>query len=350
MEYRLLGRSGLKVSTLSFGAMTFGGAGMHSSVGNTNVEEARRQIDMCLDAGINLFDTAEAYSQGQSEQILGEALGSRRQDVLVATKCFGRSGAGLGDCGASRHHIIKACEASLRRLNTDYVDLYQIHHQDLNTPPEETLRALDDLVRAGKVRYIGSSNHSGWIQMRALATSDRLGLNRYLSQQIQYSLLQRDAENELLLLGAHEGVGALIWGGLASGYLSGKFVQAASGAEPTRLGGGAQLARIDTTQARSIIDTLNQIAADHHGASASQVAINWIVRKPGVSSVIIGARTAAQLADNLACATWSLNDAEIARLDEVSAPVLPYPYSLHRGMFAAYNPAPPLQLRPPGAG
>jgi aryl-alcohol dehydrogenase-like predicted oxidoreductase len=343
MEYRYLGRSGLKVSTLAFGTMTFGGAGMHSSVGNTNVEEARRQIDMCLEAGVNLFDTAEAYSQGQSEEILGEALGARRPDVLVATKCFGRSGLGLGDCGASRHHIIKACEASLRRLNTDYIDLYQVHHQDLNTPPEETLRALDDLVRAGKVRYIGSSNHSGWMQMRALAVSDRLGLNRYLSQQIMYSLLQREAENELLLLGAHEGVGALIWGPLASGYLSGKFVQAASSGEPTRLGGGPRLAQIDTAQARAIVEMLNQIAAGHPGASASQVAINWIVRKPGVSSIIIGARTTAQLADNLASATWSLNDVEMARLDEVSAPVLPYPYSIHRSHFAAYNPALPLQ-------
>jgi aryl-alcohol dehydrogenase-like predicted oxidoreductase len=202
MEYRLLGRSGLKVSAFSFGAMTFGGSGMFANVGNTQSAEARRQIDMCLDAGVNLFDTADAYSEGRSEELLSEALGARRPQVLVATKFFGRTGPGVNDLGASRHHILNACEASLRRLKTDYIDLYQIHNQDLVTPPEETLRALDDLVRAGKVRYIGSSNHAGWTKMRALATSDRLGITRYVSQQIQYSLLERSAENELLAAGS----------------------------------------------------------------------------------------------------------------------------------------------------
>jgi len=235
MEYRLLGRSGLKVSVFSFGAMTFGGSGMFASVGKTKSAEARRQIDLCLEAGVNLFDTADVYSDGRSEELLGEALGARRSQVLIATKFFGRTGPGVNDLGGSRRHIIDACAASLKRLKTDYIDLYQVHNQDMLTPPEETLRAFDDLVRAGKVRYIGSSNHAGWTQMRALATSDRLRISRYVSQQIQYSLLERGAEHELLPLGVNEGVGALIWGPLSAGYLTGKFNRM-DDAKGTRLG------------------------------------------------------------------------------------------------------------------
>jgi aryl-alcohol dehydrogenase-like predicted oxidoreductase len=348
MEYRQLGRSGIKVSVFSFGTMTFGGTGMFATVGNTQSADARRQVDRCLEAGINLFDTADVYSDGQSEQLLGEALGARRPQVLVATKCFGQTGAGVNDLGASRGHIIAACEASLRRLETDYIDLYQIHNQDLSTPPEETLRALDDLVRAGKVRYVGSSNHAGWTQMRALATSDRLGLCRYVSQQIQYSLLERDAESELLPCGVHEGVGALIWGPLASGYLSGKFRRKDTAGQ-TRLGGRGRLAQTDTEQARRVLAVLEDIAMVHAGASASQVALNWIARKPGVSSIIIGARNSAQLEDNLAAAMWSLSDAEIARLDEVSATPLRYPYSMHQAYAAVRNPRAPLQAGLPAA-
>ncbi|MGB8363129.1 MAG: aldo/keto reductase [Rhizomicrobium sp.] len=347
MEYRLLGRSGLKVSVFSFGAMTFGGAGMFAAVGETKGADAKRQVDMCLEAGVNLFDTADVYSEGQSEEVLGDALGSRRGQILIATKFFGQTGQGVNDLGGSRHHIIKACEASLRRLKTDYIDLFQIHNQDLITPPEETLRALDDLVGAGKVRYIGSSNHSGWTKMRALATSDRLGLNRYISQQIQYSLLDRDAESELLPLGVHEGVGALIWGPLGSGYLTGKFKRASSDAGHTRLGSGGRLARTDTERGRLIVDVLEEIAIARPGATASQVALNWVARKAGVSSIIIGARTVEQLADNLKAATWSLDDAEIARLDEVSAVPLRYPYFMHRDFASGRNPAP--GLLPPGA-
>ena len=341
MEYRLLGRSGLKVSAFSFGAMTFGGAGMFANIGETKAADARRQIDMCLDVGVNLFDTADLYSLGQSEELLGNALGARRPEVLIATKFYGRIGPGANDMGGSRHHIINACEASLRRLKTDYIDLYQIHNQDLLTPPEETLRALDDLVSAGKVRYIGSSNHGGWTKMRALATSDRLGLARYVSQQIKYSLIDRDAENELLPLGIHEGVGALIWGPLSAGYLTGKFRDAANVAQ-TRLGKGDRLPGTDTTQARKVVALLEEIAADHAGASLSQVALNWVARKPGVSSIIIGARTSEQLADNLAAAGWSLSDAEIARLDEASAVPPRYPYQMHRDFGAERNPLPPL--------
>lgn len=340
MEYRQLGRSGLKVSVFSFGAMTFGGSGMFASVGNTQSTEARRQVDMCLDAGVNLFDTADVYSDGRSEELLGEALGARRSRVLVATKLGGQTGPGVNDLGASRRHIIDACEASLRRLKTDYIDLYQLHNQDLLTPPEETLRAFDDLVRAGKVRYIGSSNHSGWTKMRALATSDRLGIARYLSQQIQYSLLERSAEYELLPLGVHEGVGALIWGPLASGYLTGKF-RNPTAVDGTRLVARGLLGRFDTDQGRRVVEVVEEIAVGR-GVSAAQVGLNWIVRKAGVSSILIGARTTSQLQDNLAAATWSLTDAEITRLDEVSAVAPPYPYYVHRMYMADRNPVAPM--------
>lgn len=341
MEYRLLGRSGLKVSVFSFGVMTFGGAGMFAGMGDTTGAAAKRQIDMCLDAGVNLFDTADIYSEGQSEEILAEALGSRRPGVLIATKFFGRTGPGVNDLGGNRHHIVQACEGSLRRLKTDYIDLYQIHNQDLSTPPEETLRALDDLITAGKVRYIGSSNQSGWLKMKALATSDRLGLNRYISQQIQYSLLTRDAEDELLPLGVHEGVGALIWSPLASGYLTGKFRRGTK-AEVTRLGGGERLSSMDTEQARKVIDVLEEVAAGRNGASISQVALNWIARKPGVSSIIVGARTDDQLTDNLAAATWSLTDEEIAHLDQCSQLPQRYPYYMHSNFAGDRNPRPAL--------
>lgn len=341
MEYRQLGRSGLNISVYSFGAMTFGGTGSFASVGNTGSAEARRQIDLCLDAGVNLFDTADVYSDGRAEEILAEALGSRRSQVLIATKFGGRTGPGVNDLGASRGHILAACEASLRRLQTDYIDLYQLHTQDLLTPVEETLRALDDLVRAGKVRYIGSSNHSGWTKMRALGVSGRLGITRYVSQQIQYSLLERGAEHELLPLGVHEGVGALIWGPLASGYLSGKFAHPAGG-DGTRLLARGLLGKFDTEQGRRVVALVGDIAATRT-VSPAQVALNWVVRKAGVSSIIIGARTTDQLLDNLAAATWSLTDAEIAALDAASVTPLPYPYHMHRAFMPERNAVAALQ-------
>ncbi len=344
MEYRTLGRSGLKVSVFSFGAMTFGGdSGFFARVGQTQGKDAERQIDMCLEAGVNLVDTADIYSNGQSEEVLADALGKRRSRMLIATKCFAAMGDGVNDVGASRHHIIEACEASLRRLKTDHIDLYQLHNQDLTTPIEETLRALDDLVRQGKVRYIGSSNYGGWTKMKALATSERLGLERYVSQQIQYSLLRREVEHELLPLGVSEGVGALIWSPLASGYLTGKFRQAATNA-PTRMG-SERLAEVNDERAGRIVDVLQEIAAGHAGATPGQAALNWVARKPGVASIIMGARTEAQLADNLAASTWPLSDAEIARLDEVSATPAPYPYSHHRSFNRGRQP--PAVLLPP---
>ena len=344
MEYRHLGRSGLKVSAFSFGAMTFGGSGFFSTIGTTRAEEARRQIDMCLEAGVNLFDTADIYSGGESEEVLAEALGARRKSVLIATKGFGTMGPGVNDLGASRQHIVEACEASLKRLKTDYIDLYQIHNQDRLTPADETLRALDDLVSAGKVRYIGSSNHSGWTKMKALATSDRLGLSRYVSQQIQYSLLSRDAEAELLPLGVEEGVGALIWGPLANGYLTGKFRGGAQ-VEGARLAARGHLHEMDTPHSRRVLEAMDEIVAARPGVSLSQVALNWVARRAGVASIIVGARTAEQLADNLAASTWSLADEEMAKLDQASTTPLRYPYFMHRDFAGDRNP-PPAWLPP----
>jgi len=342
MEYRVLGRTGLLVSTFSFGAMTFGGAGRFETYGHVRGDEARRLIDMTLDVGVNLFDTANVYSAGQSEEILAEALGPRRKDVILATKCNGVMGRGPNDCGSSRRHIIESCEASLRRFKTDYIDLYQLHNQDSLTAPEEAVRALDDLVRAGKVRYVGSSNFSGWYKMKALAAADRWGLSRYASQQIQYSLLWRDAEDELLRLGISEGVGALIWSPLAGGFLTGKFRGGGAADVPTRID-GEKLSTLETERAARILAALDQVAAARPNASPAQVALNWVVRKAGVTSVILGARTEAQLADNLAAAAWSLTDAEIALLDEASRPAARYPYYIQTQAAPHRNPPLPLQ-------
>jgi aryl-alcohol dehydrogenase-like predicted oxidoreductase len=344
MEYRVLGRTGLLVSTYSFGAMTFGGAGKFGVFGHVQGAQAQRLIDMTLEAGVNLIDTANVYSAGQSEEILGEALGKRRKDVILATKCHGVMGPGPNDCGASRRHIIESCEASLKRLKTDYIDLYQLHNQDSLTAPEEAVRALDDLVRAGKVRYIGSSNFSAWYKMKALAASERYGLARYVSQQIQYSLLWRDAEDELLRLGVEEAVSALIWSPLAGGFLTGKFRGGGAGGVPTRID-GEKLSTLESERATRILSALDEVASGRSGVSLAQVALNWVVRKAGVTSVILGARDEAQLADNLAAATWSLSDEEMARLDEASRPPPRYPYYMH--LQAAAHRNPPLPLQPP---
>lgn len=230
MEMRFLGKSGLKVSTLSFGTMTFGGGDNYfEQMGGTQLDEAQRLVGICLDAGVNMFDTADVYSHGRSEEILGQALGKRRQDVILATKAFARMGDGPNDVGLSRHHLIRACEDSLRRLNTDYIDLYQVHSFDALTPLEETLRALDDLIRSGKVRYIGCSNYSAWHLMKALCVSEREGLERYVSQQVYYSLVARELEYELVPLGRDQGVGILVWSPLAFGFLSGKYRRGSSG-------------------------------------------------------------------------------------------------------------------------
>lgn len=307
MEMRFLGRSGLEVSVFGFGTMTFSdGEGRFGGVGATRGCDARRQVDMCIDVGVTLFDTADVYAAGRSEEILGDALGDKRKNIVLATKVFGRMGRGAHDTGLSRRHLIDACDASLRRLGTDWIDLYQVHSFDALVPIEETLRALDDLVTAGKVRYIGCSNYAGWQLMKATAAAERLGTERFIGQQIQYSLMVRDAEEELLPCGVDQGIGALIWSPLAQGFLSGKFRHDGGGAAQ-RLVLSNSLKLYDTPRGVSVVDTLFEIAADHPGASPAQVALNWLLARPGVSTVLIGARSDEQLADNLAAATWSLD-------------------------------------------
>ena len=338
MEYRLLGASGLEVSVLSFGTMTLGGEGRFAAMGNVQVEEARRQVEICIEAGVNLFDTADIYSFGKSEEVLGKALGARRKDIVLATKVFVRLEPGTNKAGLSRRHILEACEASLRRLGTDYIDLYQSHNFDSLTPLDETLRAFEDLIRAGKIRYAGCSNYSGWQLMKALSISDRLGIPRYISQQINYSLLARDAEHELVPAGLDQGVGIMAWSPLQGGLLSGKFRRGQAKPSESRLNTLDAPGTFDPERLYKIVDCLADIGAQR-GVSIPQVALNWVMRKPGVDTVIIGARTEQQLRDNLAAANWSLTDAEVERLDEVSALPLPYPY-WHQQKFAGdRNPA-----------
>jgi len=332
MEYRLLGASGLEVSVLSFGTMTLGGEGRFAAMGNVQVEEARRQVEICIDAGVNLFDTADIYSFGKSEEVLGQALGARRKEIVLATKVFVRLGPGTNKAGLSRRHILEACDASLRRLGTDYIDLYQAHNFDSLTPLEETLRAFDDLVRAGKIRYAGCSNYSGWQLMKALSISDRLGIRRYISQQINYSLLARDAEHELVPAGLDQRTGIMAWSPLQFGLLSGKFRRGQAKPTESRLNSLDAPGTVDEERLYRIVDALAEIATQR-SVSIPQVALNWVMRKPGVDTVIIGARNEEQLRDNLAAANWPLTDAEVERLDEASALPLPYPY-WHQQKFA----------------
>src|SRR4051794_18744785 len=323
MEYRQLGRSGLRVSSLALGTMTFG---TNATVGTTDVAGARRQLDMCLDAGINLIDTADVYDAGRAEEILGEALAGRRDRLLIATKARMTMGEGPNDAGLSRHHLIAACEASLRRLKVDHIDLYQVHEWDGQTPLEETLSALDTLVRDGKVRYVGASNYAGWQLMKALATADRRGYERFVSQQIYYSLQARDAEYELVPLTVDQGLGILVWSPLAGGLLSGKYRRGQQGPEGARhLTDWNEPPVRDEDGLYDIVDALVEIA-DAHGASAAQVALAWLLGRPGVTALVIGARTDEQLADNLAAAGLTLADEERTRLDDLSEPPLLYPY------------------------
>jgi len=325
MEYRRLGRSGLFVSAMTLGTMTFGGRGGFGKVGSTDITAASRQVDMCLDAGINLFDTADIYSDGESEEILGQAISGRRDRLLLATKARMPVGDGPNEAGLSRQHLIQQCEASLGRLGTDHIDLYQTHEWDGVTPLEETLEALDTLVRSGKVRYIGCSNHSGWQLMKALGVSDRLGLQRYVSQQIYYSLEARDAEYELVPLALDQECAILVWSPLAGGLLSGKYRRNKDTSEGRHVSGWDEPPVRDPDKLYDTIDALVEIA-DNHGVSAAQVALAWLLGRPGVASVVVGARTEEQLADNLAAAGLRLSEEEHGRLDEVSAPPLLYPY------------------------
>ena len=326
MEYRLLGRSGLKVSTITLGTMTMGGRGNFAKVGTVGLDEARRQIDLCLDAGVNLIDTANVYSTGASEEIIGEALGGKRRNgVLIATKARFPMGDGPNDRGLSRHHLIEACEASLKRLRTDVIDLYQVHQWDGQTPLEETIDALDSLVRQGKVRYIGASNYSGWHLMKALAVSDRTHRQRFVSQQIHYTLEAREAEYELVPVSIDQGLGILVWSPLAGGLLSGKHRRDVTPEGTRQLAGWSEPPIRDEDRLWAIVDTLVAIA-EARGVSGAQVALAWLLGRPAVTSVIIGGRTEAQLQDNLAAAELVLTAEERARLDTVSAPPVLYPY------------------------
>src|SRR5919202_1326335 len=310
MEYRQLGRSGLRVSTVTLGTMGFGGTGWASPVGHIDTGGARRQIDICREAGVNLFDTADVYSNGLSEQILGEALGKNRDDVLIATKVRGDMGPGPNDGGLSRYHIVRACEASLRRLGTDHIDLYQVHEWDGVTPLDETLSALDALVRSGKVRYIGSSNYTGWQLMKSLWISDRDGLESFVSQQIYYSLQARDAENELGPIAIDQHLGILVWSPLAGGLLSGKYRRGQAAPEGTRrFEGWTEPPVNDEDRLYATVDELVAIA-EARGVSAAQAALAYTLAKPAVTSIIVGARTEEQLRDTLAAAELALTDEE----------------------------------------
>jgi len=326
MDYRQLGNSGLRVSALTLGTMTFGGRGNFAAVGSTDVAGARRQVDLCLDRGINFIDTADVYSDGLSEDIVGEVLKDRRDRALLATKARMPMGDGPNDAGLSRHHLIASCETSLRRLQVDHIDLYQVHEWDGQTPLEETIEALDSLVRSGKVRYVGASNYSGRQLMKALGVAERHGYQRFVTQQIYYSLQARDAEYELLPLAVDEGVGILVWSPLGGGLLSGKYrrgVEWPAGAR--QLTDWDEPPVRDEDQLYDVVDVLVEIG-EARGVSAAQVAIAWLLTRPGIVSVIVGARTDEQLADNLGAADLQLSDDEVARLEEVSRPPLIYPH------------------------
>ena len=326
MEYRTLGRSGLKISVLTMGTMTFGGRGPFRNVGSTDVAQARRQVDMCLEAGVNLIDTADVYSAGLAEDIVGEVLKGRRDEVLLATKVRMPMGRGPNDAGLSRHHIISGCEASLRRLGTDHIDLYQVHEWDGQTPLEETLHALDDLVRSGKVRYVGASNYTSWQLMKAVGIAGRLDLAPLVSHQIYYSLQAREAEYELIPLAVDQGLGVLVWSPLAGGLLSGKYRRNHQAPVGSRhLSDWGEPPVYDPEGLYDLVEILIGIA-EQHEVSAAQVALAWTLGRPGVTSLVVGARTGDQLADNLEAASLRLTDEERARLDAASAPPLIYPY------------------------
>ncbi|WP_275559234.1 aldo/keto reductase [Streptomyces sp. 5-6(2022)] len=329
MQYRRLGRSGLYVSTLTLGTMTFGGKGFYAAAGTTDVEAAKRQVDIALDHGVNLLDTSNAYSDGAAEEMLGEVLEGRRDRTLIATKARLPVGPGPNDTGASRHHLIAQCEASLRRLRTDHIDLYQMHEWDGLTPLEETLEALDTLVRSGKVRYIGCSNYAGRHLMKALAVSEKHGFQRFISQQIYYSLQAREAEYELVPIALDEEVGILVWSPLAGGLLSGAYRRNQEGPEDGRLLAGWDEPPVrDEDALYDIIDMLVEIG-EEHGVSAARVSLAWLMNRPGVASLVVGARKDEQLLDNLAAADLELTAEQTARLDALSDPPLIYPYWHH---------------------
>ncbi|MCB0195072.1 MAG: aldo/keto reductase [Anaerolineae bacterium] len=340
MEYRQLGDSGLKVPVFGFGTATFGGKGdFFRAWGSSDVAEASRLVDICLDAGVTLFDTADVYSGGLSEEILGEALSGRRDKVLLSTKATFRMAKGPNALGSSRHHLLKACEDSLRRLKTDYIDIYTMHGFDAQTPVEETLRTLDDLVQSGKVRYIGCSNFSGWHLMKSLAVSKQYGWARYVAHQAYYSLIGREYEWELMPLALDQKVATVVWSPLSGGYLTGKVRRdqaAPPGSRQHQLQG--QEPPIIEELLYDIVDVMDEIAAET-GKSLAQIALNWVLQRPTVASVIIGARNETQLQQNLEALEWQLTAEQIAKLDAASDRKPIYPYWHQRG-FVERNPLP----------
>ncbi|GAA4209375.1 aldo/keto reductase [Actinocatenispora rupis] len=341
MEYRQLGASGLKVPALSLGAGTFGGRGdLFGHWGRTDVDEARRLIDISLDAGVTMFDTADVYSNGASEQVLGAALKGRRDRVIVSTKTGLPMGDGPQDAGTSRARLIRATEDALRRLDTDYLDLLSLHAYDAATPVEEVLSTLDDLVRAGKVRYVGVSNFAGWQLAKSLATAEKYGHPRYVAHQVYYSLVGRDYEWDLMPLGADAGVGAVVWSPLGWGRLTGKVRRGHPLPATSRLHNTADYGPpVDDERLYRIVDVLDAVAAET-GRAVPQIALNWLLTRPTVASVLIGARNEDQLRQNLGAVGWSLTADQLARLDAASAVEAPYPHFPYRRQegFARLNP------------
>lgn len=342
MEYRQLGASGVFVPVLSFGTATFGGGTQFFKAwGSTQTDEATRLVDLCLDAGVNLFDTADVYSNGLSEEILGKAIRGKRDKVLISTKATFTFGEGPNNQGSSRHHLLKQCESSLKRLHTDHIDIYHMHGFDGNTPVEETLRTLDDLVQSGKVRYIACSNFSGWHLMKSLAISEKYGWNRYVAHQVYYSLVNREYEWELMPLGINQNVGAFIWSPLAGGRLGGKYGRNKPKPTEGRVAeGGSPVpqAVVPEETFYSITDALDEIAAETR-KSVAQVSINWLLQRPTVSSIIVGARNEEQLKQNLDAVGWNLTIEQIRKLDAASEVSPIYPY-WHQRNNLTLNPLP----------
>ena len=342
MEYRQLGASGFKVPALSLGTATFGGASeFFKGFGASGVPEATRLVDICLDAGLNMFDSADVYSAGTAEEILGQAIRGRRHEVLLSTKGTFRKGTGPNDVGSSRFHLTQAVDGCLRRLGTDYIDLFQMHGFDAVTPVEETLRTLDDLVTVGKIRYIGCSNFSGWHLMKSLAVSDRHGWARYVAHQAYYSLVGREYEWELMPLAIDQGVGCMVWSPLGWGRLTGKISRERPRPETSRLQSKIVVdmgPQVDDEHLFKVVDALESLARDT-GKTVPQLALNWLLQRPSVSSVIIGARNEEQLRQNLGAVGWRLTAEQVARLDEASATPKAYPY-WHQDSFKERNPPP----------
>jgi aryl-alcohol dehydrogenase-like predicted oxidoreductase len=342
MEYRQLGKSGLKVPELCFGAGTFGGGNeFFNAWGATgDIKEARKMVDICVDAGINMFDTADIYSDGNSETVLGKAIDHlNREDVLISTKATFRLGKGPNDVGSSRYHLIQSAERSIKRMGSDYIDIYHLHGFDATSPVEETLRALDDLVREGKVRYIACSNFSGWHLMKSLSVSERYGWSRYVGHQAYYSLVGRDFEWELMPLALDQGVGTLVWSPLGWGRLTGKIRRGSPIPEESRLHKtAAQGPQVPEEYLYKVVDAIDEIAKET-GKTIPQIALNWLLRRPTVSTLIVGARNEEQLKQNLGAIGWELSKEQIAKLDAASEVPLTYPY-WHQRQFEERNPRP----------